>query len=140
MGPDIRVHCEWRIVLKGLIHEHTINGRNGTARSKHARDVGARGGTISCHRRLRPAGVQRLATAWDRYEYDRHHVILGVVGRFEPYRLQIERRDGVWQTIDLKDGTVILPTGATPQPSQRVAIVGYYSKGTFVANRVILRN
>jgi hypothetical protein len=41
--------------------------------------------------------------------------------------------------IDLKNGTVILPTGATPAPSQRVAIVGYYSHGTFIANRVLLR-
>jgi len=42
--------------------------------------------------------------------------------------------------IDLKNGTVILPTGATPSPSQRVAVIGYYSKRTFIANRVILRN
>jgi hypothetical protein len=41
--------------------------------------------------------------------------------------------------IDLKHGTEILPTGATPTPGERVAIVGYYSNGTFIANRVIIR-
>jgi hypothetical protein len=50
----------------------------------------------------------------------------------------VARRDGVVQLIDLKDGTVILPTGATPGTNERVAVIGYYSKGTFIANRVIL--
>ncbi len=77
---------------------------------------------------------------WDRHEYDRHHVILGTVVHFSPYRLQLARRNGVVQQIDLKNGTVIFPTGATPSPSQRVAIVGYYSRGTFIANRVLLHN
>jgi len=76
--------------------------------------------------------------AWDRYEYDRHHVILGTVTAFEPFRLQIARHDGAVQMIDLKNGTVILPTGTTPMPNERVAIVGYYSHGTFIANRVLI--
>ncbi len=75
---------------------------------------------------------------WDREEYDRHHVILGTVTHFDPFRLQVARRNGDVQMIDLKDGTVILPTGATPLPNERVAIVGYYSHGTFIANRVII--
>jgi hypothetical protein len=77
---------------------------------------------------------------WDAGRFDRHHVILGTVARFAPYRLTVARRDGVVQTIDLKSGTVILPTGATPTATQRVAVVGYYSRGTFIANRVLLRN
>jgi len=77
---------------------------------------------------------------WDAYRYDHHHVMLGVVTDFTPYRLTIHRRNGVIQTVDLKNGTVIYPTGATPTPGQRVALVGYYSNGTFVANRVILRS
>lgn len=76
---------------------------------------------------------------WDQYRFDRHHVMLGVVAGFSPYRLTVNRRDGVTQTIDLKNGTVILPTGATPTPGERVALVGYWSNGTFVANRVVLR-
>jgi hypothetical protein len=66
-------------------------------------------------------------------------VILGTVSAFSPYRLTVTRRNGDMQTIDLKHGTVIHPTGATPTPGERVAIVGYYSNGTFIANRVILR-
>ncbi len=77
---------------------------------------------------------------WDAYRFDRHHVILGTVANFAPFRLQVARRDGVVQQIDLKHGTVILPTGATPTATQRVAVIGYYSHGTFIANRVLLRN
>ncbi len=76
---------------------------------------------------------------WDTYQYDRHHVILGTVSAFAPYRLTITRRNGNVQTIDLKHGTVIYPTGATPTQGERAAVVGYYSNGTFIANRVILR-
>ncbi|MBV9720021.1 MAG: hypothetical protein JOZ77_11930 [Candidatus Eremiobacteraeota bacterium] len=76
---------------------------------------------------------------WDQYQYDRHHVILGRVTAFAPYRLTVMRRNGDVQTVDLKHGTIIYPTGATPGPGERVALVGYYSNGTFIANRVILR-
>jgi hypothetical protein len=92
-----------------------------------------------------PAAAQQVVpvydhwqASWDAYQYDRRHVILGTVAAFEPFRLEVARRDGVVQMIDLKDGTVILPTGATPATNERVAVVGYYSKGTFIANRVIL--
>jgi len=43
------------------------------------------------------------------------------------------------QTIDLKNGTVIHPIGATPHRGDRIAIYGYYSNGTFVANGMVLR-
>jgi hypothetical protein len=76
---------------------------------------------------------------WDEYRYDRHHVMLGTVDSFAPYRLTITRRNGVTQTVDLKRGTSIFPTGATPSTGERVAIVGYYSNGTFIVNRLILR-
>jgi hypothetical protein len=75
---------------------------------------------------------------WDHRQFDRRHVILGTVVDFQPFRLQVARRNGVIQAIDLKDGTVILPTGATPMRNERVAIVGYYSRGTFIANRVLI--
>ncbi len=77
---------------------------------------------------------------WDADRYDRHHVMLGVVADFTPYRLTVHRRNGIVQTVDLKNGTSIYPVGATPAPGERVALVGYYSNGTFVANRVILRS
>jgi hypothetical protein len=76
---------------------------------------------------------------WDRGDFDRGHVMLGTVSDFSPYRLTVTRRDGLTQTIDLKRGTEILPTGATPHIGERAALVGYYSNGTFVADRVVLR-
>jgi hypothetical protein len=77
---------------------------------------------------------------WDQGQYDKQHVILGTVARFQPFRLQVARRDGDVQMIDLKPGTRILPRGETPATNQRVAVTGYYSNGTFIANRVILRD
>lgn len=76
---------------------------------------------------------------WDRNRFDKHHVMLGIVAGFSPYRLTIQRRNGAVQTVDLKNGTTIFPNGATPQQGERVALLGYYSNGTFIANRVVLR-
>jgi hypothetical protein len=87
-----------------------------------------------------PYAFERWQAAWDNDRYDRRHIILATVTGFEPYRLQVRRHDGVIQTVDLKNGTVIRPTGATPQPGQRVALVGYYSHGTFIANRLVLHD
>jgi hypothetical protein len=81
---------------------------------------------------------QSWMTDWDNGQYDHSHVILGTVADFKPFRLTVSRPDGPTQTIDLKQGTTILPSGMTPMLNQRVAVVGYYSNGTFVANRVIL--
>ena len=77
---------------------------------------------------------------WDAYRYDQHHVMLGIVTNFSPYRLTLQRRNGIVQTVDLKNGTLIFPNGATPSPGERVALVGYYSYGTFIVNRVIIRS
>ncbi len=76
---------------------------------------------------------------WDKYVFDRRHVVLGEVIGFQPYRVQLRRRNGRVQDVDLKNGTVILPTGATPAPGEHVALLGYYSHGTFVVNRMIIR-
>jgi hypothetical protein len=83
---------------------------------------------------------ERWQPDWDHDQFDRRHVILGTVTDFQPYRLQIARQNGNVQMIDLKNGTVILPTGATPMINERVAIVGYYSNGTFIANRVLIKS
>ncbi len=75
---------------------------------------------------------------WNSGRFDRMHVILGTVAGFTPYRLTVALPNGGTQMVDLKNGTEIYPTGATPSEGERVALVGYYSKGTFIANRVIL--
>jgi hypothetical protein len=77
---------------------------------------------------------------WDQGRFDRQHVILGTVARFQPFRLQVARADGNVQTIDLKQGTRIFPRGETPSENQRVAVTGYWSNGTFIASRVILHD
>jgi hypothetical protein len=84
-------------------------------------------------------GFEQWQPRWDRGEYDRHHIILGRVAAFEPYRLQLAHPDGAIQPIDLKNGTVIRPRGLTLAPGQFVAVAGYWSRGTFIADRVILR-
>jgi hypothetical protein len=89
-----------------------------------------------------PYGMPPYTTwqpTWDQYQYDQRHVKLGVVVNFSPYRLTIQHRDGMQETVDLKNGTMIFPQGATPTQGERAAIIGYYSNGTFIANRVVLR-
>jgi hypothetical protein len=101
--------------------------------------LGGAGGAIPA---LAQQDIPRYTTwqpGWDQYHYDRHHVMLGTVADFSPYRLTVARHNGMVQTVDLKHGTVIYPTGATPTQGERAALVGYYSNGTFIANRVILR-
>jgi hypothetical protein len=75
---------------------------------------------------------------WTNGQFDRRHVIIGTVSDFKAYRLTVTRQNGMTQTVDLKNGTVIFPTGMTPVINQPVALVGYYSNGTFIANRVVL--
>ena len=83
--------------------------------------------------------VDAWQNTWDTGAYDRNHVLLGTVGKFTKDRLTVASAQGDTMTIDLKEGTVIRPTGATPTAGQRVAVFGYWSNGTFIANRVILR-
>lgn len=83
-----------------------------------------------------PASAQ---TMWQRFDSDRGHVMLGTVTGFSPYRLTLRRRNADVITVDLKNGTVIRPIGATPTTGDRVELFGYYSNGTFIANRVLLR-
>ena len=78
-------------------------------------------------------------SGWNNWRYDPNHVILGTVGAFAPYRLTVVNHGGNSQMIDLKPGTAIFPTGQTPAAGEHVAVIGYWSQGTFIANRVILR-
>ncbi len=82
--------------------------------------------------------VNAWEPTWDTGAYDRNHMILGTVGSFAPFRLTLTSSQGDTMTIDLKQGTVIRPNGLTPSSGQRVAVFGYWSNGTFIANRVVL--
>ena len=87
-----------------------------------------------------PPSYRQWQPGWDHGQFDRNHVIIGTVSNFQPFRLQVARQNGTVQTIDLKNGTRIFPRGETPSTNQRVAVTGYYSNGTFIADRVILRD
>ena len=82
--------------------------------------------------------VDSWQPTWDAGTYDRNHMLLGTVGSFAPFRLTLTNSTGDTVTVDLKQGTVIRPTGLTPSSGQRVAVFGYWSNGTFIANRVVL--
>jgi len=82
--------------------------------------------------------VNSWQSTWDNGNYDRNHILLGTVGSFAPYRLTVLTAAGDSLTIDLKNGTIIRPDGTTPQSGQHVAVFGYWSNGTFIANRVIV--
>lgn len=86
-------------------------------------------------------GVTTWNQSWDAGRYDRHHVLVGTVADFKPYRLLLQPRNpqGPQTMVDLKNGTVIRPEGTSLVPGMRVAVFGYWSKGTFIANHVVLR-
>jgi hypothetical protein len=83
--------------------------------------------------------VDSWQAAWDTGNYDRNHMLLGTVGSFAPFRLTILTAQGDNMTVDLKNGTVIRPQGNTPTSGEHVAVFGYWSNGTFIANRLVLR-
>jgi hypothetical protein len=78
-------------------------------------------------------------SVWDNGTYDHTHYVIGTVASFTAYRLLVARGSGETMQIDLKKGTVIRPEGLDLAPGEHVAVVGYSSKGTFIANRVVLR-
>lgn len=65
--------------------------------------------------------------------------VVGVVTGFRSYRMTVQRASGQMQTIDLKNGTLIRPMGATPTQGEMAIVHGYYSNGTFIANSISLR-
>jgi hypothetical protein len=84
--------------------------------------------------------VTSWQSAWDSGDYDRNHMLLGTVGSFSAYRLTLANSGGDTMMVDLKNGTVIKPTGTTPMAGEKVAVFGYWSNGTFIANRVIVHS
>jgi hypothetical protein len=82
--------------------------------------------------------VTSWESTWDTGVYDRNHIMIGTVGKFAKDRLTMTNASGDTRVVDLKEGTVIEPTGATPTAGQKAAIFGYWSNGTFIANRIVL--
>ena len=78
---------------------------------------------------------------WDTGTYDHRHVLIGTVADSKPYRILLAPSDPTSHStmVDLKDGTIIRPEGTSLVAGMHVAMFGYWSKGTFIANRVVLR-
>jgi hypothetical protein len=65
------------------------------------------------------------------------YVLCGTVASSAPYRVLIEQH-GRTVAVDLKHGTVIQPVGTSITAGMHLAIRGYWSKGVFIANHVML--
>ena len=67
------------------------------------------------------------------YNNGRSNQLTGTVSSFSPYNLYLN--NGIH--VELRNGTVINPTGTNLTPGQRVRVIGYRnSDGTFSANEV----
>ena len=65
------------------------------------------------------------------------HDIQGVVTYFNQFNMTV-RINGVEYPVNLHQGTIIRPTGATLAPSMVVNVEGYWSGGVFYANRIVI--
>lgn len=65
------------------------------------------------------------------------YVLYGTVASSAPYRVLLGQRDRT-VAVDLKHGTIIQPIGTSITAGMHLAIRGYWSKGVFIANQVML--
>ena len=65
------------------------------------------------------------------------YALQGVVTYSAPFHMTVRVRDDSY-AVDLRQGTVIKPVGITLTPSMVVNVAGYWSGGTFVANRIVV--
>ncbi len=69
---------------------------------------------------------------------ERAHELRGVVTSFYRYEMSVSSR-GQNVPVQLHQGTIIEPVGASLPPGVRVTLRGYWSNGVFVANRIVVR-
>lgn len=81
----------------------------------------------------------RWQSGWDAGNYDHQHILIGTVSSFQPYRMRLATGGDRTIRVDLENGTVIRPEGLNLAPGEQVAVMGHWSKGTFIAHRVVLR-
>ncbi|HEV2878983.1 MAG TPA: hypothetical protein VGW96_05310 [Candidatus Eremiobacteraceae bacterium] len=93
--------------------------------------------------RYRPAPVviYQPAPAIVSYDPDERfsatYDLQGVVTWSVPYHMNVRIHDNIY-AVRLHDGTIIKPTGITLTPSMVVNVAGYWSGGTFIANRIVV--
>jgi hypothetical protein len=84
------------------------------------------------------AGSAARANAFeDDNRFVAQHDVQGVITYFNRFNMTV-RVNGEAYPVVLHQGTIIRPTGATLVPSMVVNISGYWSAGTFFANRIIV--
>jgi hypothetical protein len=67
------------------------------------------------------------------FEESGHRRFMGIVAGFYPYHLTLS--NGL--PVHLHHGTIINPTGLTPQPGMRVELMGHWNPdGSFTANEI----
>jgi hypothetical protein len=69
----------------------------------------------------------------------RGHELRGVVTSFYRFEMSVNSPRGENVPVQLHQGTVIAPVGASLQPGMRVVIHGYWNNGVFFANRIVVR-
>jgi len=69
--------------------------------------------------------------------FSRAYDLQGVVTFSEPYHMRVRIHDDIY-AVTLHDGTIIKPTGITLTPTMVVHVAGYWSGGTFIANRIVV--
>ena len=88
-----------------------------------------------------PVVIYRPAPAAVSYDpderYSRAYDLQGVVTFSQPYHMRVRIHDDIY-AVTLHDGTIIKPTGITLSPTMVVHVAGYWSGGTFVANRIVV--
>jgi hypothetical protein len=79
----------------------------------------------------------QAVVSYDHERYSRAYDLQGVVTFSEPYHMRVRIHDDIY-AVTLHDGTIIKPTGITLTPTMVVHVAGYWSDGTFIANRIIV--
>src|ERR1700722_14012622 len=69
----------------------------------------------------------------------RGHELRGVVTSFYRFEMSVNFPRGQNVPVQLHQGSVIAPVGASLQPGMRVVIHGYWNNGVFFANRIVVR-
>jgi len=83
-----------------------------------------------------PAAAQYLPPAY----YGVHqNAIQGVVTYFSAFNMTVVAPNGASVPVQLHQGTIIAPLGATIVPGMHVIVRGYWGNGVFFANRIRIR-
>jgi hypothetical protein len=68
------------------------------------------------------------------------HVVAGTIANASPFRILLAIGSNRTVNVDLQNGTNIRPTGTNLTAGMHVEAHGHWSKGTFIANSVVLQS